>query len=441
MAEFTPPITLDDWRDNFEQIKPLMSPTMAQQESARCLFCFDAPCRQACPTSIDIPLFIRQIYTNNVEGAAKTIYNSNYFGNICGKVCPTEVLCEGACVYNEQAIKPIEIGRLQSYATTEVIRQQKQLFQCAPDNGKRVAIIGAGAAGIGCACELRLLGYAVDIFEAKAQPSGLALYGVAPYKIENETVLEEVNYLQTQFGFAIHYNHAIQTSAQLQELERAYDAIFLGVGLGNTQALQLEGEQLANCIGATEFIETLKLNPLTTFVGNRVVVIGGGNTAMDAASESARMGAEQVYLVYRRGKADMSAYEFEYDLAKSVGVKGVFNAIPKAIVGTDKVQAVRFVRAEVDANGQLVEVAGSEFELACDMVIKATGQAKQVSFLQQIDGLQLDKKGRIVTNEQFQTSNPRYFASGDAVNGGAEVVNAVGESKKAARAIHAYLQA
>lgn len=428
MAEFNIPNTLEEVDNNFEQIKPLMNPTMAYLESSRCLFCYDAPCMNACPTSIDIPLFIRQIYSGNVDGAAYTIYDSNYFGNICGKVCPTEVLCEGACVYNHQDVNPIEIGRLQSFATTMVQESGKQLFSAGPSNGKKVAVIGAGPAGIAAACELSRIGYQVDIFEAKAEPSGLAIYGVAPYKITNEEILKEVAYLQGQFGFTINYNHPIESEAQLTKLEGDYNAVFLGIGLGATRSLGLPGEDLENCVGATEFIESLKINPLETHIGKKVVVIGGGNTAMDAASEAARMGAEAVYLVYRKGKEAMSAYEFEYDLAKGVGVQGVFNASPKAILGEGKVSGVVFTKTD-----------GSELSIDCDMVIKATGQLKQTQFLDKIKGLEYDKGGKIVVNDGFQCTNPKYFASGDAVNGGAEVVNAVGEAKKAVAAMHAYL--
>lgn len=439
MAEFNRPQSEEELIEHFAQLKPLMNDTEAKLESSRCLFCFDAPCIQACPTSIDIPLFIRQIYSDNLTGSAKTIYDSNYFGNICGKVCPTEVLCEGACVYNEQGVKPIEIGRLQSFATTLAQAEEKQLFEAGADNGKKVAVIGAGPAGIGAACELRKFGYQVEIFEAKDQPSGLTIYGVAPYKITNEEIIKEINYLQDQFGFIIHYNHPIENRAQIQRLEQSYDAIFLGIGLGNTRKLGIENEEHEGCIGATEFIEKLKIDPLNTKIGNKVVVIGGGNTAMDAASESARMGATEVYLAYRRSQEAMGAYEFEYDLAKNVGVRGLFNANPKAILTeAGKISGIQLIQTAI-VDGKLVEVAGSEFVIECDMVIKATGQLKQKSLLDMMEGVEYDGGGRISVNEQFQTSNPKYFASGDAVNGGAEVVNAVGEAKKAAQAIHAIL--
>ncbi len=439
MAEFSIPTTAQEFAKNFAPLKPDMSRTEALYESSRCLFCFDAPCINACPAGIDIPQFIRQINSSNVTGAARTIYEANYFGNACGKVCPTEVLCEGACVYNLQEVKPIEIGRLQSYATTKVIKAGERLFAPGKNNNRKVAVIGAGPAGISAACELRLLGYEVDIFEAKSQPSGLTVYGVAPYKITNEETLAEMAYLQAQFGYTTHFNTSINSRKELAELENTYDAIFLGIGLGKTSVLGLPGENLLNCIGAVEFIAELRQHQQAVAVGRKVIVLGGGNTAMDAASESARLGAGQIVLAYRRGKEEMGAYEFEYELAKSVGVRALFHVTPVAIVGDASVQGIRFIRTAM-VDGQLVEISGSEFVEPCDMVIKATGQTKQMDFLRLIPNLQLDAKGRIVANAHTgQTSNPQYFASGDAWNGGGEIVNAAAEAKLTARGIHAYL--
>lgn len=439
MAEFSTPTTEQEFQLNFAQLKPHMNRTEALYESSRCLFCFDAPCIKACPSGIDIPQFIRQINSGNDTGAARTIYEANYFGNACGKVCPTEVLCEGACVYNLQDVKPIEIGRLQSYATTKVIASGKKLFGPGVANGKSVAVIGAGPAGISAACELRALGYEVDVFEAKAQPSGLTVYGVAPYKITNEETLAEMDYLQAQFGYNVHFNSLISSREELAQLEEKYDAIFLGIGLGRTNELGLPGEDKINCTGAVEFIAELRQHHHEVAVGRKVIVLGGGNTAMDAASESARLGAENVVLAYRRGKEEMGAYEFEYDLAKGVGVKGLFNVAPVEIMGNGYVSGVKFIRTET-REGKVSEVAGSEFIEACDMVIKATGQAKQTDFLSMIPGLKVDNKGRIVADAHTgQTSNKKYFASGDAWNGGAEVVNAAAEAKLTARGIHAYL--
>lgn len=439
MGEFKKPASEQEFEQNFQQIKPLMNKTEAYYESSRCLFCYDAPCQTACPTSIDIPLFIRQINSGNLTGSASTIYASNYFGNACGKVCPTEVLCEGACVYTEQNVKPIEIGRLQNYATQKAIDENKKLFKLAAANGKKVAIIGAGPAGISCACELRSLGYEVTVFEAKAKSSGLTVYGVAPYKITNEEALSEMEYLQEQFGYEVHYNRPVSSKADLQKLENDYDAIFIGVGLGKTSSLQMPGEDLENCVGATELIEELRMNHHQVAMGKKVIVLGGGNTAMDAASESARMGAEKTILAYRRSKAEMGAYEFEYDLAKGAGVDGLFNVSPVEILGDGEVSGVKFVRTE-KRNGKLESIAGSEFIESCDMVIRATGQSKQVEWLSQIEGLELDKGSRISVNpESFQTTNARFFAAGDAVNGGKEVVNAAADGKQAARGIHNYL--
>jgi glutamate synthase (NADPH/NADH) small chain len=439
MGEFRKPESEKEFEQNFEQIKPLMNATEAYYESSRCLFCYDPPCQKACPTSIDIPLFIRQINSGDIKGSAKTIYESNYFGNACGKVCPTEVLCEGACVFNDQDIKPIEIGRLQNFATRKAIDKNTKLFEPAENNGSKVAVIGAGPAGISCACELRQLGYEVDIYEAKEKPSGLTVHGVAPYKITNEEALLEINYLQQQFGFQIKYNSPINTREDFTRLEQSYETIFLGIGLGQTSSLNMPGENLVNCIGATELIEELRMNHHNVEFQAKVVVLGGGNTAMDAASESARMGADKVLVAYRRSMDEMGAYDFEYDLAKEVGVQGLFNVSPKEIIGEGKVEGVKFVRTR-NHNGTIQDIPRSEFIEPCDMVIRATGQSKFRELLKKIDGLELDTRNRIRVNQtNFQTGNKKYFAAGDAVNGGAEVVNAAAEGKEAARGIHSFL--
>lgn len=447
MSEYKIPTSETEFEQNFAAKKPLMDKNEAFYESSRCLFCYDAPCIKACPTSIDIPLFIRQINTNNLDGAAKTIYDSNYFGHSCGQVCPTEVLCEGACVYNHQDVKAIEIGRLQAHATNHAIESNKKLFTVPEKtNGKKVAIIGSGAAGIACACELRLLGYTVDVYEAKEKPSGLTIYGIAPYKLTNQAVLDEMDYLQKQFGYTIKYNSPITSTTDLEKLEKEYNAIFIGIGLGNTSTLGIKGEDHKDCIGATEFIEVLRMQHHKTKVGKKVIVLGGGNTAIDAASEAARMGAEKVILAYRRSKEEMSAYDFEYDLAKKSGAVGLFNVSPTEIVITNgKISGVKFIKTSSHniANGatgsQLTTHNGTEFIEDCDMVIRATGQLKQTSFLSQIKNLQLDKKGRVVVNEKFQTSNTKYFAGGDVINGGKEVVNAAADGKAAAKNIHSFL--
>ena len=439
MAEYKIPQSEAEFDYNFAPKKPLMNDTEAHVESSRCLFCYDAPCIQACPTHIDIPLFIKQIHTGNTLGSAQTIYQTNWLGNTCGKVCPTSELCEGACVYNHQNIKPIDIGRLQNYATDKAIRTDAPLFSPGESNGKKVAVIGAGPAGIACASELRTLGYTVDIFEAKELPSGLGVHGTAPYKITNEEVLAEINYLQQRLGFNIHLGSPVTTAHHIAALEANYDAVFLGIGLGPTATLMVPGEEKQHVVGAVEFIETIRMRKHLVLVPPRVVVLGGGNTALDAASESARMGAHKVTLAYRRSKQHMGGYEFEYKHAIGCGVDAIFNVSPVEILGNDKATGVKFIRTDI-RDGQRVNLEGSEFIIECDMVIKATGQAKYPDLFNMIEGLQIDIGHRVVVNEHFQTTNPKYFAGGDAVNGGAEVVNAAYEGKMAARGIAKFLK-
>ncbi|WP_323787741.1 FAD-dependent oxidoreductase [Psychroserpens sp.] len=439
MAEYKRPKTKAEFDKNFKQKKPLMNDTEAFCEASRCLFCYDAPCIQACPTGIDIPLFIKQIHTDNITGASKTIFDSNWLGNACGVVCPTGVLCEGACVYNHQDVPPIQIGRLQNYATNKTIDADKVIFKVGESNGKKIAIIGAGPAGLACACEARTLGYEVDIYEAKEKPSGLTVYGIAPYKITNEEVLKEVEYLQKQLSFNIKYNNAINSKQELAALETNYDAIFIGVGLGATRYLGMDGEDKEGVVGAVEFIEELRMKQHEVKVPAKVVVLGGGNTAMDAASEAARMGARKTVLAYRNSKERMGAYGFEYDLAISAGVDSLFNVTPIAITGNGKVEGVKFAKTEM-VEGKLKTNMNTTFIVRCDMVIKATGQAKQGHLYDMIDDLDIDSKTRIKINDEFQTSNPKYFAGGDAVNGGAEVVNAAYDGKMAAQGINNWLK-
>ena len=441
MSEYKRPTSEIEFDHNFAQKKPLMNATEAHFESSKCLFCYDAPCIQACPTGIDIPLFIKQINSGNLTGSAKTIFEANWLGNACGKVCPTSELCEGACVFNHQDLPPIQIGRLQNFASSDAIKNDKNLFTIGPANGRKVAIIGSGGAGIACACELRTMGYEVDIYEAKSKPSGLTLHGIAAYKITNQEVEDEINYLERQLGLNFICDHAIENKEQLAKLEQKYDAIFLGVGIGATAEIGLPGEDKANVIGAVEFIEELRMKHHRMTVPKRVIVIGGGNTAMDAASQSARLGAESVVLAYRRSKEDMGGYSFEYKFAISAGVDSLFNAQPVKIVGDETATGVQFIKTKT-VGGKLENIVGSEFTVDADLVIKATGQAKQKHFLNLIDDLELDRKSRIVVNEKsFQCTNPKYFAGGDAVNGGAEIVNAAYEGKMAAQGIENWLNA
>jgi dihydropyrimidine dehydrogenase (NAD+) subunit PreT len=292
-----------------------------------------------------------------------------------------------------------------------------------------------------------MLGHAVDIYEAKAKPSGLCVYGVAPYKLTNEEALDEVAYLQEQFGFNCPVQQADQRShADFEKLEKGYDAIFIGIGLGSTSALGIPGEDKQGVIGALEFVEELRMKHQRPRSAKKVIVLGGGNTAMDAASESCRMGADSVIIAYRRGPEEMGAYSFEFDLAKKSGAKALFNVTPVEVMGNGSVTGVKFIRNKA-AYGKIEAIPGSEFVEPCDMVLLGTGQGKQVELLEQISGVKLehksrilDDRGRLVVNEQYQTNNPKYFAAGDAVNGGVEVVNAAAEAKKAAHGIDQYLK-
>ena len=434
MSEFKRPTNKQEFEKNFSPIKPLMNKSEAILESSKCLFCYDAPCTKVCPTHIDVPLFIRQINNGNMTGAAKTIYAANYLGNLCGKVCPVEVLCEGSCVYVKQGVKPIEIGRLQNYATNKIISDKTKIFIEGNNVDKKVAIIGGGPAGLSCASELRSAGIEVDIYEGRKKATGLAIHGIAPYKIANEEVLEELDYIQGQLNFNIIFNSFVKSKEDISGLEKNYDFIFLGIGNASTSDLNIKGEDKKNVFGAVELVDKLRNENDNVVFGNKVIIFGGGNTAMDAASESARMGAEKVTLAYRRARENMGAYEFEYDLAKSAGVKAFFNIAPVEILGKEIVTGVKFIRTEVE-NGKLKTIEGSEFTEECDMVIKATGQSRHFDLFQNITNLEIDDFGRIVVDENFRTSNPKYYAAGDAVNGGKEVVNSVAEGKKAAQGI------
>jgi len=324
---------------------------------------------------------------------------------------------------------------LQTFACNQAIHSDFPLARLAKSNNKKVAVIGSGPSGIACACELRTLGYYVDVFEAKANPSGLALHGTAPYKILNAEVMEELDYLQRQFGFTLKLNHYINDPTKI---ESEYDAIFLGIGLGSTGSLQIPGENIQGSYKASSFIEKVKLTPLKAYPGETVIVIGGGNTAMDAASESLRLGAMTVIVAYRRGRKAMSAYDFEFAIAKEAGVRAIFNVTPVNILGDDFVTGVEFMRT-TQIDGSVEQMEDSNFVIECDTVIRATGQEKMVEFLNNIEGLDLDSRGRILVNEFAQTGNHKYFAAGDAVNGGAEVVNAVAEGKRAAIGMDRYL--
>lgn len=436
--------TKEEVKKNFAKIKPLLSDNEALIEASRCLFCHDAPCITACPTSIDIPLFIRQISTKNTKGAAKTILSQNILGKSCGEVCPTKVLCEGSCVYLNLNEKPIDIGRLQAYAVNFAIKNNIQFFKKGKKTGKKIAVIGGGPAGLSCAHKLTKLGHEVTVFEANKKAGGLNTYGVAPYKFTNEDSEEEINYI-SQIGFTIKTSYKV-TPEILSKLEKEYDAIFLGIGLGNSKRLGISGENLKNVVSAIDFIHNLREKDLNIDVGtkDKVIVIGAGNTAIDAAVESAKLGAD-VTILYRRSEKEQSAYYFEIDLAKKNGVKFQYLTSTIEIIGNGKVEGIKCIRNTLieSKNGKKPEIKpiiGSEFVIPCNIVIYATGQEKLVEFLEKVANIKLDA-GKIIVDKLFRTTNQKYFAGGDCINGGKEVVNAVADGRDAAIGIDLSLRA
>jgi dihydropyrimidine dehydrogenase (NAD+) subunit PreT len=441
-----PKLSPEQLEDNFADINPPLTPALALEAGSRCLFCYDAPCIKACPTEINIPQFIRQILTQNLVGSARTILSANVLGHSCGRVCPTSVLCEGACVLNAEGKKPVEIGRLQRYAVDHILDRKLQVLKAGPENGRRVALIGAGPASLSCAAELRRLGYATTIFEAKAEPGGLNTYGIAAYKMRAPDSVREVKMIRS-LGVEIRSGVQIGGDLSLAQLESEYDVIFIGVGLGETEDLNIEFENIRRCTDALAFIEKTKTKGFEHVqVGTKVAVIGGGNTAIDAATAARRLGAETVYMIYRRSAAEMSAFEYEYELAKNDGVIFVWQASPVRVIPDPRgrAQALECVRtklgpSEPSGRRSFQTIPGSEFRIEVDMVIKAVGQ-KKLAFLREIPGLTLDR-GRVAVNaETMQTSNHKYFAGGDCVNGGGEVVDAVAHGKRAAKGIHAVLE-
>jgi glutamate synthase (NADPH/NADH) small chain len=427
---------------NMSELKPPLRPQEAHVEASRCLYCFDAPCIMACPTGIDVPAFIKKIAHDNVAGAARTILTANILGASCARVCPTDVLCEGACVLKDRDEKPIQIGRLQRYATDYVAeRALSVLPPLAPKTGKKVAVIGAGPAGLGCAAELARLGHQVTIFEKKSQPGGLNTYGIAYYKMKPDVSLAEVELVKS-LGVELRCGVEIGRELGATELERDFDAVFLGVGLGGATRLDIPGEDLPEVIDALDFIAQIHSQPLERVpVGRFVTVIGCGNTAIDAATQARRLGAHAVTIAYRRGEADMSAYDFEYKLAKNDGVQFSFHAAPIEIVAANgHVTGVKFAQTQV-VDGRVHLVPNSDWFAPCDLVLKAVGQEKQTHALRRLfPALALDARG-VVQHDRLtgQTNLPHVFTGGDCANGGREVVNAVGEGKKAAHGIHAFL--
>ena len=433
MADFAAPAGRLEQR--FAEKAPLLNATEARFEAARCLYCHDAPCIPSCPTEIDIPTFIRKIGTGNVRGAARTILAANVLGASCASVCPVEVLCESTCVYEAWGRPAIPIGRLQRYAMTH--GGAADLVARQPATGRSVALVGAGPASLACGGLLAAAGHRAVLFEKRPLPGGLNSTGVAPYKLQLDAALAEVDFV-AQLGVEIRAGVEVGVDVTVDSLLSEYDAVFLGPGLGPDTRLGVPGEDGSGVVGAVEWIERLKIEPGHALDGVRAAaVIGGGNTALDVAQELCELGVRRVSLLYRRSRREMSGYEHELRRATRLGTTLVENvAVAEIVRDGARLRGARLV--ETEGGAPTSRDAGL---LAADLVVVAIGQAKLRQFLGQFPGVTLDARGWIEADGATGvTANPRIFAGGDARNGGREVVHAVAEGQRAARAIDALLR-
>jgi len=431
--------------ENFEEIYKGLTMSEAIEEANRCLYCYDAPCIKACPTSIQIPKFIKKIATGNLKGSAKTILESNPLGASCARVCPTEELCEGACVLNHDT-KPISIGHLQRHATDWAMKQNKPLFKAGEPNGKTVAIIGSGPAGLSAARELSLLGYNVTIFEANEEAGGLNLYGIVSFRLPQEVVRWEVEQIK-MLGVEIRTKTVVGLDITAEEILNQFDRVILAIGMGKVPNLDIEGESLKGVLDAIEVVKRTKIEaPTGELVGKKVAVIGAGNTAIDAATTAVRLGASNVQILYRRTKKEMTAYQFEYDFAKQDGVEFRWLTAPTKILGNEQgevvgLECVSMSLDETDKDGRRrpVPIQNSEKILDVDAVIKAIGQTKYTKLIEDF-GLNHIKGVVDVDSETYQTSQEKVFACGDVIfgngQGEAMVVTAAEQGKEVAKAIH-----
>ncbi len=446
-------LSKEQYEGNFADIHPpYENITAAKVDANRCLFCYDAPCMKSCPTSIDVPKFIKQIATENIKGSAKTIFTSNIMGAGCSKVCPVEKLCEGACVYNLLEEEPIPIAKLQRYSTERAMENNWQLFQRKPSIGKKVAVVGAGPAGLSCAHSLSKEGVDVTIYEKESKGGGLMTYGIAAYKVTPQFCEDEVNYILSIGGIEIKYNQELGKNISLTDLQKNYDAVFLGLGVGVARQLDIPGEDLQGVKDAISFIYNIREKGYSSVpVGDKVAVIGMGMTAIDAATQAKRLGAKEVTMVYRRTEIEKPCTQVELDIAMLDGCEIIWLAAPKEVKGLpaealakegkDRVTELicsKMILGEPDASGRRSPVdTGETFSLEVDMVIKAAGQ---VPFEELINSAGINNKnGKIVIDSSFATDIKGVFAGGDAVNGGKEVVDAVQAGKDGAAAILTYI--
>ncbi len=432
--------------DDLGDKKPTYTAAEAHAESDRCLYCTDAPCIKACPTEIDIPTFIKKIASGNVRGSARTILEQNLLGYSCSRVCPVEVLCEGSCVYTAWGREPIHIGRLQRFATENVLEKEgiagvRPTKSASSAEGpttkpRKVACIGAGPASLAFAGYLALEGHHAVIFEKRAVPGGLNSTGIAPYKLKALDSVREVGWVldlgvELRSGVEIGAPSSDGSGTRGAQLLAEYDAVFLGVGLGEDTRLGVPGEEGPGVVGATAWIEAMKLDPATPKPRGRVVIIGGGNTALDVARECAQLGADEVVMVYRRGEDTMSGYAHEMVGARKEAVRLVEHAIPVGFI-RDASGALVAVRLAKATDGRAVP--GTEWELPCELAVLAIGQSKLRTIAKELDGVALDARGCVVVDPKTcMTGNAKVFAGGDCINGGKEVVNAVADGRNAAR--------
>jgi glutamate synthase (NADPH/NADH) small chain len=430
----------DDYIRNFSDLHPPLGRHEAFVEADRCYFCYDAPCTHACPTSIDIPLFIRQIQAGNPGGAGKTILDANIMGGMCARVCPVETLCEDACVRNLAEDKPVKIGELQRSATDYLLERGEHPFQRAAATGKRIAVVGAGPAGLSCAHRLAMHGHDVAVFDAREKPAGLNEYGIAAYKTVDDFAQREVDFILAIGGITIDTGKALGRDFTLADLKQEYDAAFLGVGLAGVNALGAEGEDARGTLDAVRWIAELRqAKDLAKMpVGRRVVVIGGGMTAIDAAVQSKLLGAEEVTVLYRRGQEAMKASLWEQELAQVKGVRIMHWAQPLRLLadGDGNVHAVALERTHLE-NGRLAGT-GEIVTLAADMVFKAIGQTFEPAPLDGTGAASVRLEGgRIAVDTERRTSMPGVWAGGDCIAGGEDLtVVAVEDGKLAAESIH-----
>lgn len=435
-------LTAAEIERNFQDLHPPLSKSEALIAADRCYFCYAAPCTTACPTGIDIPRFIQSIRSHDIEGAARTILSENVMGGMCARVCPTEVLCEQACVRNAHEEKPVDIGLLQRYATDPVFESGQPLFERAEPTGKRVAVVGGGPAALSCAHRLACLGHAVTVYCRDGKLGGLNEFGIAAYKTVDNFAQREVAWILSIGGIEVQTGVALGGELSLAQLCRGHDAVFLAVGLAGVNALGLEAEDLPGVVDAVEYIAQLRQarDKSQLPVGRRVVVIGGGMTAIDIAVQSKRLGAEDVTIVYRRGHEHMGASRFEQELAQESGVRIRHCARPVRLVGKDHVTRVEFEYTRIGADGRL-EGTGETFALQADIVFKAIGQEIDWDKLGATSRVLRVSNGRIGVDAHRRTSLDNVWAGGDCVAGGQDLtVTAVQDGKIAAQAIDRYLR-